>query len=580
MLRAAMYSPESNQRMGRIVVGLGPDVARTIAAAMQEMEEADAQGQEAGGRHDYEATPEVGTPVEPADEQVAVSSVERLSPGRDPELEQEEKLIRAFKTIKDLQDSNAKAAAELEELRQDRTDLQQAFDAFKYDVENEGRMQVENDSVRSLQAKADHDRDYIAELEAELDSLRTTSQAQERQLERDKADSDVKQKLRDDLQLLRAEKDELLQKSRTNENLKKKIQALQDQEKASANLKEDLKAANDQLHLLDQFKEQCAILQKANAENMTTIANGEQEIFDQKTTRKRMEHEYKVLVQKWESSRDKQSRDHETIAELENKIQALELGRSASRAENHGLENEMAVSEKNKSGLDDKSLGDAVSADASILRQKLEAITTRNHKLETDYLDILQDKLGLETTIQDLREPTREPEENVPFLEQRKRLQDVQSEVADLKNQHFTTVAELSRLTEKLLAAERHFDGRDVGSLDSDTEYQALESRYAELYHHSLGIEAELSEHRSLLRHALLSSSALLKEPADVRQGNEYKLTLQQMQIVRSDPTDDEILESTATNLAGRINNAISASLAANKVRVICAAYKQPLFVY
>ena len=39
ILRAAMYSPASNQRMGRVVVGLGPEAARTIALAMAEMED-------------------------------------------------------------------------------------------------------------------------------------------------------------------------------------------------------------------------------------------------------------------------------------------------------------------------------------------------------------------------------------------------------------------------------------------------------------------------------------------------------------------------------------------------------------
>lgn len=554
MLRAAMYSPESNQRMGRIVVGLGPDVARTIAAAMQQMEESDVQGTETVERSDYEATPDIGTPAEPESEPEPRSSIERPSTARDPELEQEEKLIQAFKTIKDLQDNNAKAAVELEELRQDKEELQQAFDAFKYEVENEGQKRVENDSFKELQHKTERDRDYIAELETELENIRTASQTQERQIERYKADTDAKQKLRDDLQLLRAERDELLQKSRTNENLKKKIQALQDQEKGNTTLKEDLKLANEQLQSMDHLKDQCAALQKANAENMTTIANGEQEIFDQKTTRKRMEHEYKVLAQKWEVAKDRQSRDHETITELENKLQSL----AGANGDNSGLADEMAASEL-PDPISTTPKDSAVSADVSILQQKLDAITTRNTKLESEYLDILQDKLGLETAIQDLKEPSREPEENVPFLEQRKKLQASLAEIAELKNQLFSTNTELASVKEKLLAAaDQSFDG--------DTEYQALSDRYGDLHTHSQGIEAELSEQRSLLRHALLNTSALLKESADIRQNNEYKLLVQQLQAIREAPADDEIFENTTANIASRIESARAEASAAIKL--------------
>lgn len=354
MLRAAMYSPESNQRIGRLIVGLGPE-AMVIAAAMKHMEEEDAEAEAdadidmagPGEKTEYETTPDMEPPILPPFEIPSPSTMGRPSIDRDPELEQEEKLIHAYKTINELQASNEKAATELEELRQDKEELQQAFDAFRYEVEHEGRKAARNDVVKELQQKVDRDRDYIAELEGELDTAKATTSSQERQIERYKADTDVKQKLRDDLQLLRSERDDLLQRSRASENLKKKIQTLQDQEKANASLKEDLRLASEQLHELEKLRDQCAILQKANAENLKLIANGEQEIFDQKTSKKRLEHEYKVLAQKWESAKDRQGRDHETITELENKLQSLEISRGG--GEMGGLDDELAKSERTRS---------------------------------------------------------------------------------------------------------------------------------------------------------------------------------------------------------------------------------------
>lgn len=347
-----MYSPESNQRMGRLVVGLGPEYAMTIAGAMKQMEDEDAEAEAethlfaSGERSEYDSTPDIDPQALVPTGLSSPPANDRHSIDRDPELEQEEKLIHAYKTINELQASHQKAAIELEELRQDKEELQRNFDAFKYEVEHEGRNTAQNDIVKELQIKADRDRDYIAELETELDTARSTTSNQERQIERYKADTDAKQKLRDDLQLLRAERDDLLQKSRANENLKKKIQTLQDQDRANATLKDDLRLANEQLQDLDRLRDQCAILQKANQENLKTIANGEQEIFDQKTNKKRLEHEYKVLAQKWEAAKDRQGRDHETITDLENKLQSLELSRGATNADNSGLDNELAKIER------------------------------------------------------------------------------------------------------------------------------------------------------------------------------------------------------------------------------------------
>ncbi|KAL1306446.1 hypothetical protein AAFC00_005145 [Neodothiora populina] len=571
MLRAAMYSPESNQRMGRLVVSLGPEAAMTIAGAMKQMEEEDAEAEESemgtplrmtGDGSDYENTPDLGTPSLLPSALSTPPTAARPPVDRDPELEQEEKLIQAFKTIKQLQVSHEKAATELEELRQDKEELQRNFDAFRYEVENEGRNAAQNDIVKELQRKADRDRDYIAELETELETTRTTMTNQERQIERYKADTDAKQKLRDDLQEMRAERDDLLQKSRANENLKKKIQTLQDQAKANATLEDDLRLANEQLQDLDKLRDHCTILQKANAENLKTIANGEQEIFDQKTSKKRLEHEYKVLAQKWEVAKERQGRDHETITELENRLQTLEISRNSINGNQNGLADELAETERTPIERSDLQSNLGLSADAALLQQKLDAITARNTKLEAEYLDILQDKLGLETAVQDLREPSREPEENVPFLEQRKKLQVTQAEVAELKAQLFTLNSELASIKEKLIHAESDMDGR---TLDSNSEYQALTERYAELRTHSGDIEAELAEQRALLRHALLSTSALSRDPADIRNSNEYKLIVEQLESIRKSPEGSVVLQNTATCLADRIESARADSAAANK---------------
>ena len=208
--------------------------------------------------------------------------------------------------------------------------------------------------------------------------------------------------------------------------------------------------------------------------------------------------------------------------------------------------------------------GTHISTDALLLQQKLESITSRNAKLEAEYLEILQDKLGLETAIEDLREPSREPEETLPFLEQRKKLQATQNELSELKTRHFSLTSELASIKERLLAVEKD---RGNGTLDSDTEYHSLTERYAELKDHSEGVDVELAEQRALLRHSLLNLSALSRDPAEIRNSNEYKIIVQQLEAVQeANEEESDILESTATELADKIESARAESSSAIKV--------------
>lgn len=547
VLRAAFSSEVSNERMGRMVLGLGPETAKHIAAAMAAMEEDPADVRETESEEQEAERVEDESPQTMRDTPV----------DRDFGLEEEEKLIQAHRIIKQLEASNAKAATELEGLRREKNLLEEAFESFRYDVESQGQTTGQDEAYKALQVKADRDRDYIAELESEVESTRNTAQSQERQLERLKTDSDGRQELRDELQLLRAEKEDLVQKSRANENLKKKIQTLQDQENRNISLRDDLRAAQEQLQSLDSLREQVSALQKANTENMNLIANGEQEIFDQKTTRKRLEHEYKVLLQKWEGAKDRQSRDHEIITELENQLQSLRTNEDEDAGMTPGLEKASGGLEDEMNATGAKDVETVPLAELAMVEERLRSVTTRNAKLEEQYLDILTDKLGLETAVQDLRDDRareRKEEESVPFLEQRKRLLAAQIELTELRDKVFGITAELASVKEKLLARQDpELDEKDKGGLDQSAEYASLSKSYVELNKHSEELEADLVEHKALLRHSLLGHGALAKEPKETRKVNEYAVLLRKLEGLREADVDHETLVNVATELAERI---------------------------
>lgn len=320
IIRAAMLSPESNERMGKRLMSLGNEHAMAIAYEIRSMQDGEISESE----------------LEPASRDESAYQLEQELSDRprtigtkengagffgDPLLEREEELLQAQATIEKLQASQAAAQRQLQELRHDKEQLQEAFDAYRSEINSKGRKISGDDAFKKLQRQADSDRAYIDGLESQLESSKNAVDSYERQIQRYKEESEAGQKLRDDLQVLRAENEDLTQKVKANENLKKKIQTLQEQEKVNASLREELKQNNERLDDLDRLKQSQSSLEKEIIEKKGLIRNQEYQINELTTTRKHAEYDARVLAQKLEAARERQERDHEAIEELRAKLQ-------------------------------------------------------------------------------------------------------------------------------------------------------------------------------------------------------------------------------------------------------------------
>lgn len=318
IIRSAMTSPESNQRMAPRLMGLGRERAMAIAGELRAMEESEAveesepvSREESAYQSEAEA-PEDGKP------NGAKGNTGLYS---DPLLEREEELLQAQATIDKLQANHAVAQRQLQELRQDKDRLQEAFDAYRDDIDSRGKKVDGGDAVKKLQRQADNDRAYIDDLEAQLQTSRNAVEKYERQIQKLRDDAEAGQKLRDDLQMLRAENEDLTQKIRANENLKKKIQALQEQERLNGQLRDEIKTANEKLEELERMKQIQTSLQKEIIEKSGLIRNQEYQINELGTMRKHAVYDSGVLAQKLEAARERHERDHEAIEELRQKLQ-------------------------------------------------------------------------------------------------------------------------------------------------------------------------------------------------------------------------------------------------------------------
>ena len=389
VLLVGFYSPSSNQRMVEAMSGLGQRTMSTIAVAIQEMESLDQRMAELGVDQELTAEPDTSDLKPPRG----------LSVERDPDLEREAQLIEANREIKQLNAKISTLTTDLERSRKRVSTLEEELVESRLMLDGRDRKELEDDDFEHMRSEVMRDRTYIAELESSLTSEKALVSSQERQLERLKADSDTKQDLRDELQLIKAERDELSQKAKANENLRKKIHTLQEQQKANESLRQDLQLAQEQLQQTESLRERCAALEKANKENVQTIANGEQSLFEEKGRRTRVEHENNVLLRQLEQARELQTRAEDWRKELEERVRELESSGHAARG--GSLEDELDTEDATETSEEPpRTLADSiVTSETIMLQQKVEILSSRLRSIEKQYLDLLQENLGLKSDI-------------------------------------------------------------------------------------------------------------------------------------------------------------------------------------
>jgi protein HOOK3 len=559
VLLAAMYSEKSDQR-SQIVEKVGLKGASAIADAIQEMEELDQRLGDMGP--DTETGSEIDHSTD-SDVPTRGTSYER-----DPELEREEKLIQALQEKRKLEEKLAYLEDDLKESEDKRRALEDELQDSKFGPDRRRRTTMDEENLQQLNLQAGRDRDYIAKLETDLSEANSTLENQQRQLERLKVDAESKQELRDELQFIKSERDELRQKSKANENLKKKIQALQEQERVNINMRRDLQGAQEQLAEVDHLRDRCSALEKANEENAKTIANGEQEIFDQKTAKEQLRYELKVLSQRFEQTRDMLTTAQESIRELEDR--GPDMQDDIDGPGDLDLDAELnaepgSLEEAEKKAAKRKSMAPVQSADNIVLQQNISIANASIARLEQRCLDLLQENLGFKSTLEG-NDTT-----DHPFQHQSKRLETLEKEVEDIQAKYAAATSESADLRRLLELSEsqgkraisvssvNHTNvSQAYGERQTSSDAAIAQSRDRLKYMEELQIQ--LREHRSLLRHALLSTDSLLKEADELRKSNEYKIVRQQLEVVREASAEhsDKVIEDSALSLTDRIEAARS----------------------
>ncbi|KAI9669901.1 MAG: hypothetical protein M1831_006936 [Alyxoria varia] len=587
VLLAAMYSPSSNQRMMEVMYSLGPKVGAPIATFIGNIEARDQQLAEAESRGD------VGSDTDGILSPERSGTPQILGIQRDMELEREERLIQAYSTIKNLEERNGTLTEDLKESRMNAAKIDEELADIKYRIEQRGLKAGDNEMLEELRQRSSQDKDYIAGLETELEALRSSSESQERQLIRLRGESEYQQRLRDEIQFLKTEKDDLVQRSKASENLKKKIQTLQDSEKSSNAVRQENESLREDLQKMKSYKDKCVALQKANEEFSKTIANVEQEIYDQKTTRKRLDHEIKIYMKRYEDAKDRQQRDAEVINDQEERIRDLEAGQGKATQDLGNLDDELSSKDKVYSDLSVRSAAlkwswilirrhrrsklseleaensrlkqaPETQKDDAVAQKDHESLQRQHHDVERKYLDTYQENIGLDTALKDsdpevlvydpsrhnetlgtdfassrpylgLRDRFRTEEEGRKTAEQR--VSDLETELADLKVKFYEAESRLSVIDRDESTAVEELRKSNTAKIE------VLDDEKTRLTDRAKNTQFELDEYRSLLRHSLMDNNALLKEDPELRTKNDFKLISSQLGDfkMKAEPTEEEL---------------------------------------
>jgi protein HOOK3 len=399
---ASLYSPKSNERMIRVMSQMERGTAQTIAEAIQDLQSLDSRMASLGVEHELTPEPHLSGYRTP---RRAVSGAGAMVE-RDTGLEQEAQLFEANKDRGALRTQLQKAQAELERSKGRISQLEEELVEARLHLDVHGGDGHPSHDVEQLRNDLTRDRQYIDQLETDLANAKDILESQKRRLDRLQKEEGSKQELRDQLQLLRAERDELNQKAKANENLKKKIHTLTQETRTLETLRQDYQIARERLQELETIEERCQSLEKVNKENSQTLVNCEQSIFEEKGKRSRVEHDNLLLMKQLEQTRELQYKADDAKRELEDRIRDLE---SSSHAGQGGsLEDELIEDEKIEEVEEPpsaKALTDVrVNAESIVLQQKVDVLNARLKSLEMETLKQMQENIGLKSDIMNVRD--------------------------------------------------------------------------------------------------------------------------------------------------------------------------------
>ena len=232
---------------------------------------------------------------------------------------------------------------------------------------------------------------------------------------------------------IKTERDNLAKKANTAERYKQKLQANQALQKQNEELREELDEVRQQLASSEKGRQQVAGLQLAMEEYKRILPKIEREHHELQMMKKQLEFDNATLAQRWDTAKEQQARDQESIANLTDRLADLENSRSPTLVESRSLSSELEESTRKETllqvtfpllkwmqliGLSRKAKvheletqnqqlkGAASEQDSRIamLQELLDDAKERQEEREEKHLEVYQEKLLLESSLASLQQ--------------------------------------------------------------------------------------------------------------------------------------------------------------------------------
>jgi hypothetical protein len=159
----------------------------------------------------------------------------------------------------------------------------------------------------------------VLETESEVEDLRRNNEVL-------KIKAEKAQKLQDDYDEMKIERDRLARKANTAEKYRQKLEASQDLEKDNTNLRSKVAELQGQLKQSDFARASSSDLQREIDEYRRLLPSIEQERYELNEMKKRLEFDYHTLEARYHDTNEQLSRQNQVTEELQSRLRDYEDG--------------------------------------------------------------------------------------------------------------------------------------------------------------------------------------------------------------------------------------------------------------
>lgn len=159
----------------------------------------------------------------------------------------------------------------------------------------------------------------VLEAESEVEELRRNNEVF-------KIKAEKAQKLQDDYDEMKIERDRLARKANTAEKYRQKLEASQDLEKDNTNLRAKVTELQNQLKQSDFARASSGDLQREIDEYRRLLPSIEQERYELNEMKKRLEFDYHTLEARYHETAEQFSRQSQTVEDLQSRLRDYEDG--------------------------------------------------------------------------------------------------------------------------------------------------------------------------------------------------------------------------------------------------------------